>query len=135
MSKQPSKQRTRQRRAPLHEKQKQVRAHLSEELREEYGQRSVRVNAGDTVEVQRGDFAGETGEVVDVDLRSATINVEDVTVEKADGEEVPRDLDASNLVVTSLDLEDDLREERLNQDEDDQSATADADDTEEGDDE
>ncbi|WP_254823338.1 50S ribosomal protein L24 [Haloglomus halophilum] len=115
MSKQPSKQRTRQRRAPLHEKQKQVRAHLSEELREEYGQRSVRVNAGDTVEVQRGDFAGETGEVVDVDLRSATINVEDVTVEKADGEEVPRDLDASNLVVTDLDLEDDLREERLEQ--------------------
>ncbi|WP_254831802.1 50S ribosomal protein L24 [Haloglomus salinum] len=115
MSKQPSKQRTRQRRAPLHEKQKQVRAHLSEDLREEYGQRSVRVNAGDTVEVQRGDFAGETGEVVDVDLRSATINVEDVTVEKADGEEVPRDLDASNLVVTSLDLEDDLREERLEQ--------------------
>jgi large subunit ribosomal protein L24 len=115
MSKQPSKQRTRQRRAPLHEKQKQVRAHLSEDLREEYGQRSVRVNAGDTVEVQRGDFAGETGEVVDVDLRSATINVEDVTVEKADGEEVPRDLDASNLVVTGLDLEDDLREERLEQ--------------------
>jgi len=134
MSKQPSKQRTRQRRAPLHEKQKQVRAHLSEELREEYGQRSVRVNAGDTVEVQRGDFAGETGEVVDVDLRSATINVEDVTVEKADGEEVPRDLDASNLVVTGLDLEDDLREERLEQTEDDsQSATADED--EGGDDE
>ena len=115
MSKQPSKQRTRQRRAPLHEKQKQVRAHLSEDLREEYGQRSVRVNAGDTVEVQRGDFAGETAEVVDVDLRSATINVEDVTVEKADGEEVPRDLDASNLVVTDLVLEDDLREERLEQ--------------------
>jgi large subunit ribosomal protein L24 len=115
MSKQPSKQRTRQRRAPLHEKQKQVRAHLSEDLREEYGQRSVRVNAGDTVEVQRGDFAGATGEVVDVDLRSASINVEDVTVEKADGEEVPRDLDASNLVVTGLDLEDDLREERLEQ--------------------
>ncbi|WP_276260393.1 50S ribosomal protein L24 [Haloglomus litoreum] len=125
MSKQPSKQRTRQRRAPLHEKQKQVRAHLSEDLREEYGQRSVRVNAGDTVEVQRGDFAGETGEVVDVDLRSATINVEDVTVEKADGEEVPRDLDASNLVVTDLDLEDDLREERLNRAESDDDEVSD----------
>ncbi|MFB6206719.1 MAG: 50S ribosomal protein L24 [Haloglomus sp.] len=119
MSKQPSKERTRQRRAPLHEKQKQVRAHLSEDLREEYGQRSVRVNVGDTVEVQRGDFAGETGEVVDVDLREATVNVEEVTVEKADGEEVPRALDASNLVVTALDLEDDLREERLNQNEED----------------
>ncbi|RNJ25892.1 50S ribosomal protein L24 [Halosegnis longus] len=113
MTRQPEKQRSRQRRAPLHEKQKQVRAHLSEDLREEYDQRSVRVNAGDTVEVQRGDYAGEEGEVVNVDLRSTDIHVEDVTQETADGEEVPRPLDASNLVVTDLDLEDDRREARL----------------------
>jgi large subunit ribosomal protein L24 len=113
MSKQPRKQRTRQRRAPLHEKQKQVRAHLSEDLREEYGTRSVRVVQGDTVEVQRGDFAGETGEVIAVDLKASVVHVEDVTQEKADGEEVPRPQQASNLVVTDLDLSDDLREERL----------------------
>ncbi len=113
MTRQPEKQRSRQRRAPLHEKQKQVRSHLSEDLREEYGQRSVRVNVGDTVEVQRGDYAGEEGEVVNVDLRSTDIHVEDVTQETADGEEVPRPLDASNLVVTDLDLEDDRREARL----------------------
>jgi large subunit ribosomal protein L24 len=113
MSKQPSKQRTRQRRASLHEKQKQVRAHLSEDLREEYGTRSVRVAEGDTVEVQRGDHAGATGEVVAVDLKKAVVHVEDVTVEKADGEEIPRPQQASNLVVTGLNLEDDLREERL----------------------
>ena len=113
MTRQPEKQRSRQRRAPLHEKQKQVRSHLSEDLREEYGQRSVRVNVGDTVEVQRGDYAGEEGEVVNVDLRSTDIHVEDVTQETADGEEVPRPLDASNLVVTELDLEDDRREARL----------------------
>jgi len=113
MSKQPRKQRTRQRRAPLHEKQKQVRAHLSEDLREEYGTRSVRVAEGDTVEVQRGDYAGETGDVVAVDLREAVVHVEDVTQEKADGEEVPRPQQASNLLVTDLDLSDDLREERL----------------------
>jgi large subunit ribosomal protein L24 len=113
MTRQPTKQRNRQERAPLHEKQKQVRAPLSPELREEYGQRSVRVNAGDTVEVQRGDFAGESGEVIDVDLRAAEIHVEDVTVETADGEEVPRPLEASNVQVTELDLEDDRREARL----------------------
>ena len=113
MTRQPTKQRNRQERAPLHEKQKQVRAPLSPELREEYGQRSVRVNAGDTVEVQRGDFADESGEVIDVDLRAAEIHVEDVTVETADGEEVPRPLEASNVQVTELDLEDDRREARL----------------------
>jgi len=113
MTRQPDKQRSRQRRAPLHEKQRQVRAHLSESLREEYGNRSVRVNEGDTVTVQRGDFAGEEGDVVNVDLRDAVVHVEDVTLETADGEEVPRPLDASNLVVTSLNLEDEKREARL----------------------
>jgi large subunit ribosomal protein L24 len=116
MTRQPHKQRNRQERATLHEKQKQVRAPLSAELREEYGQRSVRVNVGDTVEIQRGDFAGESGEVIDVDLRAAEIHVEDVTIETADGEEVPRSLDASNVAVTELDLADDRREARLRED-------------------
>jgi len=116
MTRQPTKQRNRQERAPLHEKQKQVRAPLSPELREEYGQRSVRVNVGDTVEVQRGDFAGDAGEVTDVDLRAAVIHVEDVTQETADGEEVPRPLEASNVQVTELDLSDDVREARLEED-------------------
>jgi large subunit ribosomal protein L24 len=112
-SEQPGKQRKRQAEAPLHERHEQVRAPLSGELREEHGQRSVRVNAGDTVEVTRGDFAGETGEVAKVDLRDGVVHVEEVVLESADGEEVPRPLDASNLRVTELDLDDPVREERL----------------------
>jgi large subunit ribosomal protein L24 len=115
-SKQPRTQRKRRREATLHERHSQVRATLADDLREEYGQRSVRVNEGDTVEMMRGDHAGETGEVVDVDLRRETVSVEDVTVEKTDGEEVPRPLDASNLRVTDLTLEDDRREARLEAD-------------------
>jgi len=69
----------------------------------------------------KGDAEGITGytatelegEVVNVDLRSTDIHVEDVTQETADGEEVPRPLDASNLLVTDLDLEDERREARL----------------------
>ncbi len=113
MTRQPRKQRKRQAQAPLHERHRQVRATLSDDLREEYGSRSVRVNAGDTVEVLRGDAAGETGEVLAVDLKAATVSVEGVTIEKADGEEVPRPLDASNLRVTDLDLADDRRQDRL----------------------
>ena len=118
MTRQPRKQRKRQATAPLHERHEQVRATLADDLREEYGQRNVRVNEGDTVEVMRGDFAGEEGEVIDVDLKDATVNVEDVSLEAADGEEVPRALDASNLRVTSLDLSDDRREQRLESEED-----------------
>lgn len=116
MTRQPRKQRKQTENAPLHERQKQVRATLSEELREEYGQRNVRVNAGDTVEVLRGDDAGEEAEVLDVNLTDAVITVEGVTVEKADGEEAPRPLPASNVRVTELDLEDDRREARLQED-------------------
>ncbi|PSQ20327.1 50S ribosomal protein L24 [Halobacteriales archaeon QS_8_65_32] len=113
MSKQPRKQRKERAEAPLHERHDQVRAPLSADLRDEYGTRSVRVNAGDTVEVTRGDFAGETGEVTEVDLRGAVVHVEEVVLESADGEEVPRPLDASNLRVTNLDLDDPVREQRL----------------------
>ena len=52
-----------------------------------------------------------------VDLRDGVVHVEDVTIESADGEEVPRPLDASNLRVTDLDLEDDRRVERLESEE------------------
>jgi len=113
MTRQPRKQRKRQAQAPLHKRHDQVHAALAEDLREEFGQRSVRVNEGDTVEVMRGDFAGETGEVLAVDLKAAVVHVEDVVLETADGEEVPRPLDASNLRVTALDRSDDRRVERL----------------------
>ena len=113
MTTQPRKQRNQTESASLHERHSQVTATLSGDLRDEFDKRSVRVNAGDTVEVMRGDFAGEEGEVTDVDLRDAVVRVEGVTVEKADGEEVQRALDASNLRVTDLDLEDDRREARL----------------------
>jgi large subunit ribosomal protein L24 len=112
MTRQPTKQRNQTERAPLHKRQRQVRATLSDDLREQYGKRNVRVNVGDTVEVMRGDFAGEEGEVMEVDL----IYVEGVTLEKADGEEVPRALDTSNVRVTELNLEDDVREARLEED-------------------
>ena len=112
-TRQPRKQRNRRARAPLHERHKQISAPLSKELREEYGRQSVRVNAGDTVEITRGDFAGEEGEVLDVDLRNAVIHVEDIVLESADGEEVPRPLDASNVRVTGLELDDPIREDRL----------------------
>ena len=112
-SNQPRKQRNERRHASLHERHRQLRAPLSDELREEYETRNTRINAGDTVEVMRGDHAGETGEVVNVDLKNALVHVEGVTVQTADGEEVARPVDASNLRLTALDLADDVRRARL----------------------
>jgi large subunit ribosomal protein L24 len=114
-STQPRKQRKEREEAPLHKRNKYVRATLSDELREEYGTRSVRVSEGDTVEIMRGDYAGEEEEVLRVELDETKIYVEDVTVEKTDGEEVPRPVDASNLRVTELNLQDGEREERISE--------------------
>ncbi|MFP8953091.1 50S ribosomal protein L24 [Natrialbaceae archaeon A-arb3/5] len=113
MSEQPHKQRIQTERAPLHKRQKQLHATLSDELREEYDTRRTRVNAGDQVEVMRGDNAGDDGEVLKAILEDGVIHVEDVTVETADGEEVPRPLDPSNVRITDLDLSDERREARL----------------------
>ena len=112
-SEQPRKQRKSQAQAPLHRRHKALRATLSEELRDEYDTRNTRVNTGDTVEVLRGDHAGTEGEVLRVDLVDEVVHVEEVTVEKADGEEVAYPLDASNLRITSIDLDDDRRRDRL----------------------
>jgi large subunit ribosomal protein L24 len=118
MSEQPRKQRKQTAEAALHERHDLVRATLSDDLREQHDQRSVQVNEGDTVEVMRGDFAGEEGDVVDVDLKDATVSVDDVTVEAVDGEEVPRRIEPSNLRVTDLDLSDGVRQARLESEED-----------------
>ena len=112
-SEQPRKQRKEAAQAPLHRRHRQLHATLSDELREQYGTRRTRVNVGDTVEVMRGDHAGSEGEVVTVDMNNAVVHVEDVTVEKADGEEVARPVDTSNLRLTSLDLSDGRRRSRL----------------------
>ena len=112
-SKQPRKQRTRARAAPLHERHRFLRSPLSEELREEYGRRNARVCQGDTVEVMRGDFAGHEDEVVRVDTKELAVHVDGVTIETADGEEVARPLKASNLLITAVNDADEVRMDRL----------------------
>lgn len=112
-SKQPRKQRKRREEAPLHQRHDRLHSTLTDELRQEYGARRARVAVGDTVEVMRGDFAGETGEVLEVDLETGGVAVEDLTQEKVDGEEIPEPIDASNLRITELNLDDQRRRERL----------------------
>ena len=113
MTTQPRKQRKRQYNAPLHLRHKQLNAALSLELREKHGRRSTRVNTGDTVEVMRGDLAGETGTVSRVDLKSKLVFADGIAAEEGDGEEYLLPLVASNLRITKLNLSDNLRKSKL----------------------
>ena len=112
-SSQPRKQRKIRYNAPIHLRGSFLHAMLSPELREKHGHRRVRVVSGDTVKVLRGEHAGKTGVVDGIDLKRLTIQVHGVTVKKADGTEVARPVDPSNVMITKLNLRDPKRQERI----------------------
>ena len=112
-SKQPRKQRKARYNAPLHQRQKFMGARLSSELTVKYNTRSAPVIVGDTVTVLRGDYKGITGRVEKVDLQNGIIHVTGVVSTKVNGEEVPRPLYPSNVMITKLELKDKTREARI----------------------
>lgn len=113
MSKQPRKQRKRVYEAKLHQRHRFLHATLSKELRDKYGKRAIRVRKGDKVKVMRGNFAGHTGKVLEVDMKKLRIYVDGVTVKKANGEEVARPIHPSNVMIIELGEEDSVREKIL----------------------
>jgi len=112
-SKQPRKQRLARYQAPKHRARKLIAAHLANDLLLRYNRRSMTVITGDTVKVLRGSHKGHTGKVANVDVSRRRIIVEGVTGLKADGTKVERPIDASNVIITRLNLADPRRRNRL----------------------
>ncbi len=112
-SKKPKKQRKKQATMPLHQRKRLVSAHLSKELREKLGIRSLPVRKGDTVKVMRGQHKGKTAKVTAVDLRKARVYLENITRKKVNGSEVPIPFNASNLMIIALDRSDEKRLKRV----------------------
>jgi ribosomal protein L24p/L26e, archaeal/eukaryotic len=108
-------QRKAQANAPTHVKRKMLSAHLSDELRAEYGVRTARVCKGDTVAVLRGeeDVRGTEGKVLEVFTKTGRVSVEGVSINQADGTATVRPIHASNLVITKLNTEDAWRVDSL----------------------
>ncbi|MFA5452435.1 MAG: 50S ribosomal protein L24 [Candidatus Methanomethylophilaceae archaeon] len=108
-------QRKAQANAPLHVKRKMLSAHLSNELRKQFGVRTARVCKGDTVVVLRGnaDIRGVEGKVLDVITKNGRVTIDGITINQADGTSVARPIHASNLVITKLNLEDAWRKDSL----------------------
>lgn len=93
----------------LHERHKLLRATLSKELRKKYGKRSLRVRVGDKVKIMRGDFKGNVGKVVEVDMKRVRIKVEGATIKKSRGQEVFVPIHPSNVMVVELGEVDEVR--------------------------
>lgn len=108
-SKLPRKRRKFLREAPLHKRRKMISATLSKELREKYKRRNLPVRKGDKVKVMRGESKGKIGEVMRVDTKKYKVYIDGITIKKASGEEVPKPIHPSNVMITSLYIEDSKR--------------------------
>ena len=112
-SKKPKKQRKYLANAPLHIRRKFLSAHLSKELRSKYRRRSFPIRKDDQVLVLRGQFKKTKGKVSNINLKKVKVYVDSVQVLKKDGSRVLYPLHPSNLIITSLNLDDNERVKAL----------------------
>jgi large subunit ribosomal protein L24 len=113
MSSKPRKQRKQMYNAPLHLKRKFIGAHLEENLLLKYDKRAIPVVKGDTVRVMRGSFRGHEDKIVRVDVKKRYIEIEGITMSKADGNKIAKPIHSSNVIITKLNLTDKWRRKKL----------------------
>jgi len=112
-SKKPKKQIKYRINAPLHTRGNFLNVHLSKELRKQYGKRSIRIRAGDTVKIVRGKFRNKSGKVESVDLKKGKVSISDVLISKKDGTKSYIEIDPSNLMLQEIKTEDRERRKAL----------------------
>jgi large subunit ribosomal protein L24 len=99
--------------APKHIRDASICSTLTDDLREQYGRRSVRVIKGDTVRVMRGEYTGIEGKVEKVDTGRGTLSIEGVQREKIKGGNVKVQIHASNVRLSGLNLDDKYRQNNI----------------------
>jgi len=82
---------------------------LSKELKTKYTKNSVTVIKGDTVKVLRGQFKGKSGKVSKSNYQKIKVYIEGVEIIKKDGNKVQYPIHPSNIIITTLKLEDKKR--------------------------
>jgi large subunit ribosomal protein L24 len=98
---------------PKHVRDGTICSSLANNLREEYGRRSVRVIKGDNIRVMRGEYTGIEGKIEKVNTQRGTLAIEGVQREKVRGGNVKVQIHASNVQIIGLKLDDKLRDNRL----------------------
>ena len=93
-----------------------IHSTLADNLREEYGKRSIRVIKGDNVRVMRGEYNGIEGKIEKVNTQRGTLAIEGIQREKVRGGNVKVQIHASNVKIIGLNLDDKKRENRLHGD-------------------
>jgi len=109
----PGKQRKELYNAPLHKKRKWISAHLEENLLLKYDKRAIPLVKGDTVMVMRGSFKGHEDKVIKVNTKKSSLEIEGITMSKADGNKIAKPIHPSNVIITKLNLTDKWRRGKL----------------------
>lgn len=99
--------------APLHERQKLLHVHLSEDLQKKYQRRAVLVRVGDKVRILRGAFKKRDAKVERIALRKERVFISGMEYIRKDGTKVPMSFHPSVLMITELLLDDTQRRKKL----------------------
>jgi len=109
----PEKQRKKFFNAAQHKKRKWLASHLEENLILKYDKRSLPVIKGDTVKIMRGSYKGHEDKIASVNVKRNTLEIEGITMAKADGNKIAKPIHPSNVLITKLNLTDKLRRKNL----------------------
>ncbi|MCA9487661.1 MAG: 50S ribosomal protein L24 [Nanoarchaeota archaeon] len=111
-SKNPSKKRKYEAKAPLHLKRKLLSANLSKELRKKQGRRNIELKKDDKVKIMRGKYKGKTGKVIEIKTKLLKVYIENIQVKKLDGSKANVPIKPSNLQIIELNTDDKRRFKR-----------------------
>ena len=99
----PADERKKRYNAPLHRKRKNLRVHVSKELKKkDIKKRSIIVKKGDKVKVMNGKHKGKEAKVARVNHRDAKVYLEGLAKRTARGREMAVAFQPSNLQLTAL---------------------------------
>jgi large subunit ribosomal protein L24 len=90
-----------------------VCSNLSNDLKKQYNKRSTSVIKGDTVKIMRGEYKGVEGKVEKINTGKGKLSIEGVQREKIKGGQVKVQIHASNVVLSSLKLDDNYRKNKI----------------------
>ena len=98
---------------PKHKRDQMIGSSLSQNLREQYKKKSIRVVKGDSVKVMRGEYSGIEGKVEKVNTKRGALSIEGIQREKVRGGNVKVQIHSSNVIISSLNVDDKYRKDRI----------------------
>ena len=90
-----------------------VKSNLSGDLKKQYNKRSTGVVKGDTVKILRGEYKGVEGKVEKINTEKGKLSIEGVQREKIKGGNVKVLIHASNVIISSLNMDDTYRKNKM----------------------